>query len=559
MEGLFVFKMWMALVILFATPLFANEAGTSIEAHVVGYVEVPFNLKMGDHYDHRELTRPLQATPPAAVASRPPSPHIVPIPAPTAQEVPLKMLESSWDVTSSSSQIPANADLAVGPAHVVAVASTGVFVYNSQDGSAISGTSLASFFSALSPGGSVEEPSVLYDDFRDRYVVIAGEVDPAAPNSALLVAVSATNDPGSSWQQVRVPTLLANFDPDGPGPLPASPHYATVPRIGMEASQIYVSFLMASTQGGRGGTAVWNLWKDPLYGGGNVTIQAGIRPFSAGNDYDNEVALRPVRFYGNIVDDVIDRGVFLAGYDGMSVDGVPTLQIFWLTTVGPSVTKFVVSLPGVDSLVGGVDLPDVPQRDSPVAVSSGRRSIYSAVWQDGELWLVTTVVPPTGADAGEVTAYWVELQVPSPTFVALQDQGQISGDALVPEAHTFFPSLDISPDGLVAIGYSISAPNLELSSVLSFVGPNCDSAQVVLAPIFLRRGTAVWPTQTWGTYSGTAWDDGLCFWHHNSHPIGGAMPTWRSSVGKFCLDPGTIFEDGFEAGDVSQWCSSTGG
>ena len=92
---------------------------------------------------------------------------------------------------------------------------------------------------------------------------------------------------------------------------------------------------------------------------------------------------------------------------------------------------------------------------------------------------------------------------------------------------------------------------------MSFIGEHCGETRVVLAPEFLRRGAAVWSGEVWGGYSDTVWDDGLCFWHHNAHPAVGAVPTWQSSVGRFCFDPGLVFEDGFESGTTDQWCSGS--
>lgn len=146
--------------------------------------------------------------------------------------------------------------------------------------------------------------------------------------------------------------------------------------------------------------------------------------------------------------------------------------------------------------------------------------------------------------------------------VSLLKQGNISGDEVVPNAHTYYPSLDVSPDGVVAIGYSLSATNFELSSLLSFLGPRCGVSDVAQAPDFLRRGATVWlgAGGRWGDYSDTVWDSGTCFWSHNAHPIVGPNPasaTWQTSVGKFCIDPSLVFRDGFESGTTAGWCSAS--
>ena len=549
-------RLWflISLFVLLVLPAVA-EAQSAIKAKAVGYVEQSFTLAKGSHYD----MTPGDGDSIEVLVEAP----LVPFPADTllwetTQEPPPKFtLTDSWDVSSSNVIIPADAELAVGPSHIIAVNNTGIFAYEKVNGNLVLSNSLTDFFSVLSPTNLPVDPVVFYDNFRDRFVALALDADPSLPDSDLLAAVSATGSPTGEWYQVKIPTLLPNFDPDGPGPDPAEPHWSDRPMAGMEQFQVYVAFNMASSGGIIGGTAVWNIWKDGWYDGMSATIQAGIRPFSAGNDYVNEVPLRPVRLHGKIVDDIVDRGIFLAGYQGRRFSGTPSLQIFWLTTVGPSVNKFIIPLGNVDDVAGFGNLPPAPQRNSGLQVSTGQRFVYSGHWRDSVMWLSTMVVPPSGSDASEATAHWIQMDVPDTSSFSLRDQGDVSGNELVPSAHTYFPSLDFSSDGVVAISYAISAPNLELSSALSFIGPRCSSPQVALAPQFLRRGSAVWSGngQRWGDYSDTVWDEGLCFWSHNAHPVPAAMQTWTSAVGKFCVDPSLVFEDGFESGTTDGWCS----
>jgi hypothetical protein len=168
------------------------------------------------------------------------------------------------------------------------------------------------------------------------------------------------------------------------------------------------------------------------------------------------------------------------------------------------------------------------------------------------------VKPPNGVDAGEATAHWVRLAAPSPTNIILEAQGNISADTITPNAHTFYPSLGVSSDGIVAVGYSFSSAQLELSSGLSFLtGPRCGLPLLELAPEFLRRGSAPWGAPgEWGDQSATLVDSGgggFCFWVHNAHPIMGVIATWASAIGKFCLDPALVFLNGFEGGNPLGW------
>ncbi len=530
---------------------------TTVQANILSYVEEAYTLRMGKHYDSRKLKVPPQ--PPRATLRERRAPE------------PRRTLESSFDVVVSSTLPVPDTDIAVGPNHLVVVNSEGVFAYL-KDGTNLLDVVLSDFFSSLAPIDAPLDPQVLYDEFWDRWVVLAIDIPPAGNNSDLLLAVSVGGSPVGPYHQVKIGTLLPSFDPDGPGPIPAEPHRAERPKVGIEKRQIYVTFEMPATSSGVfGGTAVWNISKwaqtDPtplggFYDGQTVTIQAGIRPFSMGNDYDNERTLTPVEIHGEIVGSPVDRGVFLAAYGGVEIDnranealGISqALQIFWITSVGPTVSKMVVPMGQVDDVSGFSEFPPAPQRNGPPTIPSGERLIYDGVWRAGAMWLVTTVVPPSGVDATEATAHWLRLNAPNPTSLSLAEQGDISADTLVSGAHTYYPSLDVSPGGRVAVGFSVSAPELELSSAVAFLGSECNTPGVEVQPALLRRGTAVWSGAAWGRHSGIDWDSGECFWAHNAHPVSGAPNSWAGTVGEFCFDPTFIFGDGFESGTLAGWC-----
>lgn len=531
-------------------------ATSKIDARVVTYVEEPYTLKEGAFYDHRVLDsiepQPVNPVTPGLDKLLP---LILPSPEPV---VPDPIFDVS---TGTSLSVPPTPTLGVGETHLVAATSQGVFGFTTT-GTAVFGSTLPSFFSPLSPA-SVSEPRAIYDQRYQRFVVIALDVDSSAPDADLLIAVSDDSDPAGTWYYLKVPTYLPTFDPDGAGPRPAGPHIPSNPMIGMEKNQIYVSFNMHTPNSATfDGTAIWNIWKwqvenaTGLYAGnGTTTIQAALRPFSIGNDYANEVPLTPVNLVDGSPagDSSVNRGILLAGYGGKSISGNPSLQIFWVATVGPTISKMVVPLgAGVDNL--GVPLPDAPQPGTSTGIPTGTRDIHSAMWLlPSQLWLATVVVPPSGPDAGEATAHWALVNAAGTSGLTLANQGDVSADQLIDDTYTFNPSIvQVSPE-LVAVSYSASASNLPLSSMISFISPLCDQTQVALAPDFLRVGTSPWDGGAWGPVSGIG-GTGNCVWSHNAHAIAGGGGSWTSSVGKFCVDPGLIFEDGFETGSANGWC-----
>ena len=468
----------------------------------------------------------------------------------------------SSDMEAASLAAPANPTAAVGPSHIVDVAAHRMNIFD-KSGTLLTLNTLANFFSNLSPPSALVSPRLFYDHFRDRFVILA--VD----DTHLYIGASASGDPVANWYVAKIPTFLQNFDPDGPnGPTPPGSYKATSPAVGFEPNQIYVSFVMKDANGvsSEEATTVWNIWKDSasggFYGGGFVTINAAIRPFSHNNYYGREVPLTPVRFMGEFVE-VADRGMLLLGYSGMQSGGDALLQIFWVETIGPTISKTEVLLGSIDN-VGGI-LPTAPQNGSSARVNTGSRLIYDAVWSDGFIWLVTTINPITGVDSGEATVHWVKIRATQPLAHLVDAQDDISGNEVVPDAHTFFPSIAVNSAGKVGIGYSLSAPDLEVSSFFTFPGVQC--AGVAVAPSLLRRGedAFVFSGNPWGSYSSTSVDpaNDNCFWAFNAHALTrdtsappGSQGRWGTAHRRFCDNPNVVFHDDFESGLTSSWCAT---
>ena len=366
-------------------------------------------------------------------------------------------LDISFDSTTSADNPaffqPADPSGATGLNHVVDTTNVSVTFFQ-KDGTMLMRDTLQNFFAGFAPETFLFDARVIYDHYWDRFVLVAmehtevGLGDPS-DRSEMLIAVSDDGDPAGTWHMAQVFTLLSSFDPDGPGPLPPGPHWADFPIIGMERQQLYLTFRMNSFGATPtfGGTTIWNIFKwdvvDPspsggFYGGQNATIHAGIRPFSLNNDFANEVPLAPAYFHGTIVANPVDRGMFFVGYSGASLSGDSTIQVFWVTTVGPSASKLIVQLGTIDNIGMCSAFPDAPQMGSAILLETNCREVLDAVWRDDTLTFVTQIEPLGGSDAGEATAHWVQFSAPDPSTITLSGQGDISGDVVAPNAHTFF-------------------------------------------------------------------------------------------------------------------------
>ncbi|RME32287.1 MAG: hypothetical protein D6794_12885, partial [Deltaproteobacteria bacterium] len=96
--------------------------------------------------------------------------------------------------------IPPDNHGAVGTTHVCHVANAAIECHT-KSGTLVSGypKALSTFFSSLSPENASFDPRIIWDPFENRFVVLTLIKVDGSQISRLLLAVSATSDPGGSW------------------------------------------------------------------------------------------------------------------------------------------------------------------------------------------------------------------------------------------------------------------------------------------------------------------------------------------------------------------------
>jgi len=130
-------------------------------------------------------------------------------------------------IGDNNTTIPPDMGGAVGPNHVMTALNSQVRIQD-KNGAVLSTVTLNGFFSPLVGAASVFDPKVLYDPFAGRWIITAPANSNSA-NSALLIAVSSTNDPTGSWTGYL-------FDVD-----PANAVWFDYPSIGFNSNWIVVT------------------------------------------------------------------------------------------------------------------------------------------------------------------------------------------------------------------------------------------------------------------------------------------------------------------------------
>ncbi len=470
----------------------------------------------------------------------------------------------------SSVFIPPDPIGAAGPDHVVNVVNVsiqfhtkaGAGLLDSVAGAPITGISLASFFSPLAPLNFTFDPKVIYDQHAGRFVVVTLErqdvvLGDPSDTSRILVAVSDDSDPNGTWYFTSINSKLTI----------GVASWADYPGFAVDEEAVYITANMFGffTSGGAfTGTRLWVIDKftgagGGFYGGGTATVSL-FDPVPAGGFASTT---QPAHVFGT-APAVPNVGTWLTLFSGLTAPPSEFLQVVRVDDpVGPGVTTFVgptfVDLGDIDDNVAA--LPDAPQSGSGELIETNDRRTLHSVWRDSLLYVTTTIDPETGdPNAGEATAHWVELTAAG-AGAALADQGDIGGEDIATDTHTFFPSVAVNDSGDVAIGFAASAGTIFPSAAYTThaaggaAGSNTGSA-------VLRAGLAYYirtfdgppcsaspASNRWGDYSGTALDPfDECFWVYNQYAITRGTGTtggcngrpatedgrWGTAYGYFC-------------------------
>lgn len=354
--------------------------------------------------------------------------------------------------------IPPDPIGAAGPNHLVSVVNTSIEWYtkdgtleNSQRLGKNASTAAGSFFASVAPINGTFDPKVIYDQYNSRFLVVTlerqdfGSGNPSN-TSRILVAVSDDSDPNGTWHFSAINAKLNISGVDC---------WADYPGFAVDANAVYVTANMFGFGTfGFGGTRLWIINKTPLYTGGAIAVTVHD---PAGASAQQSTTMQPAHMYGTPPAGV---GTFLVRYSGFSEGGDEALSIIRVDNPlgAVSFTHQFVAAGDIDNTSSG--FPGVPQSGTTTTIDGGDRRALNAVWRDNVLWTTASLLPPSGADAGQVTAHWFKTDTTTLATLSMVDQGDISGNDVAPNAHTFYPSITVDGSGNMAIGFALSAATI---------------------------------------------------------------------------------------------------
>jgi hypothetical protein len=544
----------------------AEQTMGSIDAQVVGNVVIPVEARVeparapeSGSYRMSEPVRPKSKLPPhsgmrgkghwyegsaAPTAGPPLEDPIKAVPGPQPN-----FLGNDFDNNGSNTGgfrfIPPDNHIAAGNGHIVTVTNVTV-QWHTNVASPVRqfNQSLRTFFASLNPPANnfTFDPKVIYDTYSDRFVIMTMERQDTADgdpvnSSRLLVAVSDDGDPNGTWRFTAINSKLT---------ISSAERWADFPGFAATETAVYISANMFGfgASGSYAGVRLWIIPKSTFYAGQTPTI-AVTNPHNGLANSGNTTQL--ARMAG-LAPSGVGLWLVATGWTNGANDQVRVLRVNNSLT-SPTFSEQFLSLGDVDN--AAVAIPTAPQSGSTTRVDAGDRRPSDAMWRNNELWLAHTVVPPSGADAGQATARWVRINTSNINNLLVADQGAIGGETIASGTYTYYPNVAVNEYGHAAIGFSASAASKFPSSY--FVTRRAtDSAGSVSSPILLRAGTDFYvrtfggSANRWGDYSGIAVDPGnQCFWIFNQHAttrgtvISGEDGRWATAATRSCVCRGT--------------------
>ena len=450
--------------------------------------------------------------------------------------------------------IPPDPIAAAGPDHVVSIVNSSIEWYT-KSGTLQASLSLeGDFFGPLSPEARPFDPKVIYDQYEDRFVVIAlVRVFSPATVSRILVAVSDDEDPNGTWYFDSINSKLTINSVDG---------WADYPGLAIDEEAVYITANIFDFEPNIFGSfdflasRLWILGKGVGSGGlyeGGAASPTLHDPSTAALLPDLAFTLQPAHVFGpgGVAASV---GTFLVNsgwVDGLLRDYLSVIRVDDPLGSPTFSNQFVF----LGDITLGSTLPDAPQAGGTgVAIETNDGRVLHAVWRNNSLWLVNTVNPPAGPDAGEATAHWYEINTSTLSFLTLNQQGDIGGEDIAPGTHTFFPSIAVDAIGNVGIGFSASAPSIFPGAYFTGISTagSVRPTETLAAGVDFYIRTFGTGRNRWGDYSGMSVDpaDDRTFWVYNEYALTRGSPTdgedgrWGTRFASFALCAGDFDNDG---------------
>jgi hypothetical protein len=465
----------------------------------------------------------------------------------------------------SNQSIPPDTMGAVGPTHLVVTLNDRVRIQD-RNGVEISTVENEVFWSSLLPDRPFD-PSVVYDQLMDRFVVVALD-DRRSPDSRTLMAVSRTSDPTGAWD-------FYEFDGDAQDTL-----WADFPRLGYNSTWLAFTnnmFLIVPPGDPEPFDSV-SLW---IIDKASLTPPGGPLTVTVREDgFDFVGGAFSATMVPATTNDPGESTLWLVDTAGFSSGGVQLHRLSMITGTG--------SMPEWDPAPGspftGTGLffvandhspltVDAPQLGTTARIEANDGRILDVEQRNGTLWYTHMGGMPDGAPV-RTSAFWNEIN-PS---VGLGSPFVQAGIIDAEDEFFLFPSIAVNCADDMMIGFSRATAGIYVEAAYTY-RLAIDAFGVTRPVTTLRAGDDEYLKDfntgriRWGDYSATVVDpvDDTCMWTIQEYAAQDVGPQsdddrWSTWWGRLCAgdDPPGPFsltspmegETGVSSGPLVVWTTS---
>lgn len=378
------------------------------------------------------------------------------------------VIAKNFTAISPGVSTPPDTNGAVGPNHLL-LATNGTVRVQDRSGNVLSSITLLAFWMDL---GVVDafDPRSYYDPHSGRFIMTTCG-DRRSATSAMLLAVSETNDPTGNWHRWVLDADAANIN------------WVDFGNLGFTQGEItFTSNLFRNSNDEFMGVQFWRINKASTLDGGGITMET-FKVTNAGG------TLVPVTTFDA---GVSRQYVIRTGMANLFSQG--RVQLFRID--GELGSSVLTALPYAALGAPWSSLPpSAPQLGSTSRIVTNEDRILSAIYRNGRVWACHNGgLPALGAT--RTGAIWWEV---NPATGQAVQQGMLQDAAA--NRSFYYPSIVVNDQGLMMLGCSGSSPTEYVGGYYAWRNPDSPLGELEGYQRY-RGGLGVYVGTRWGDYSG---------------------------------------------------------
>jgi hypothetical protein len=391
---------------------------------------------------------------------------------------------------------PPDTQAAVGPSSIGEAVNTSLAFYNKSGGVLFQG-SFASLFGSVRVDANdstiITDPSIHYDADNGRFVISILDLDVTKNKAYLDFAISTNNNPGQATDFIAAQINVTETAPSG-APNPGKTLWSDFDRFGENANAYVFTFNMftfpASSQSLFDHVQVLAISKSAILSStpSIVTHTVDLQGWN-GSKVVNE-NLAPVDMHGATASDPM-YFIEETSYVSSTKTQLRILKVADILHAAASdFQSFDVTVPTYTSNLltdsahpwnsGDVNAT-APQLGASDQMQTNDTRMLSAAWMR-DAQGVEHLVASQEVGATLARARWYEFVTSTSTATLRQ-----SGDVGAPGASSYFPSIDISPNGTIAVDFMESSSSEYVSMYVTGQAPG-DPLNQMQAPVLVQAG-----------------------------------------------------------------------